>query len=320
MSRFSGSLAIGLCCGWVLAAAYAEEPAVQPAANSPQRAERPQSTSTPKKSSPTPKDSRVEKERRRTVEILRTLQLPVAEVEFIETPLAEVMEYFKEQGLNNLVIQWRVLEDAGVANRETSITLAFENVTLGAVLETVLAQASLAAPLPEQQLTFHIYNGILHISTRADFNRTIVTRTYEVEHLLYPINLNVLLPYLQVGYQKTFLTQINPVPIPGAGPGGSGGGGIIGGGGEVINFGTIWGPGHPDYGRPAFKLIRETELTKLIELLKTIHPESWQENGGVGVVHSVGAKLVITQNVEMHELIGGTFSQIAELQKNNPAE
>ena len=64
-----------------------------------------------------------------------------------------------------------------------------------------------------------------------------------------------------------------------------------GGGGEQIDF----------EGR------REEQLEKLIELIKKIKPLTWQDSGGKGTIAEFRGKLMISQTIEMHEIIGGRF-------------
>ena len=62
----------------------------------------------------------------------------------------------------------------------------------------------------------------------------------------------------------------------------------------------------PDGARPAG--VTQEELQQLIDVIKTVRPETWQDGGGPGTLQAFGDKLVISQTIEMHEIIGGTFS------------
>jgi hypothetical protein len=247
-----------------------------------------------------PPDRRAAKRRARSLALLRALGKPVSRIELDEEPFEEVMAWFREQGLANVVIRWQVLDSAGTVSRDTPITLALENMTLGELLDMVLEQASFGAGLASDELTYHIVSGILQISTRADFDRMNYTRTYYVEDLLQPIMVNTLLPFLQIGEQFAYVAELDPVVASGAAAQRP----II----DVIDSGSLFGPGEPERGHPDFESMREEELEKLINLLKQVRPETWRENGGKGTVQPFGERLVITQNIEMHEIIGGLFS------------
>ena len=57
----------------------------------------------------------------------------------------------------------------------------------------------------------------------------------------------------------------------------------------------------------------EEKQEALIEMLKSIRPETWDDGGGLGTVTPVADKLVITQTLEMHEIIGGRFAYTEDL-------
>ena len=79
---------------------------------------------------------------------------------------------------------------------------------------------------------------------------------------------------------------------------------------DVIDTGSFHGPGDPGYGRPDFEGMREEELAKLVNLLKQVRPQSWQEGGGRGTITPFSDKLIISQTIELHEIIGGAFDQV----------
>lgn len=242
------------------------------------------------------------KNRERTKAMLRLLDSSIEAVQFDATPLEEVFDWFKTQGLNNLIVSWKVLENTGEITRDTPITLELQDLPLGELLDHVLAQASDATRLEEDQLTYHIFDGIVYVSSRGDFDRQIYTRAYYVEDLLQPILRNQLLPYLQIGQQTAYVAELDPQVAGGAvaqRP-------II----DVIDTGSRHGPGDPGYGKPDFKAMREAELEKLIALLKTVRPQTWTGSGGKGTLSAFGEKLVINQTIEMHEIIGGAFEKV----------
>ncbi len=249
---------------------------------------------------------RAQKRRERTKDLLRLLNATVERVEFDEDTLEEVFEWFKARGLKNLVIRWKVLEQSGEITRQTPLTLSLQGATLGEILDMVLSLVSDQAQAEQDRLTYHVFDGMVKISSRADFDRHTYTRTYYVEDLLYPLTLNELLPYMHMGQQFAFVAELDPVVASGAvaqRP-------IV----EVIETGSHHGPGDPGYGRPDFKGVREEELQKLVALLKSVRPKTWEDEGGKGTITPFGDKLVITQTIEMHEIIGGAFEQMRTLQ------
>ena len=130
-----------------------------------------------------------------------------------------------------------------------------------------------------------------------------------MEDLLYPLTLNELLPYFQMGQQFAFVAELDPVVASGSAAQRP----IV----DVIDTGSIHGPGGPEYGQPDFEGMREDQLEKLIALLKTVRPDTWDDQGGRGTIAAFGRKLIITQTVEMQEIIGGSFEQMRALQKKH---
>ena len=253
--------------------------------------------------SETQKDkARIQKRRDRTIALLRFLNTRVEQVQFDDESLEDAFAWFREQGLKNIIIRWKLLDKVGEIGKDTPITLSLQDVTLGEALDLVLELVSGAASSEQDRLTYHVFDGMLKISTRADFDRHVYTRTYYVEDLLYPISLNELLPFLRVGQSFAYVSELDPAVASGAvaqEP-------II----DVIDTGSFHGPGDPGYGRPDFKGMREEELQKLVNLLKQVRPQSWQEGGGRGTITPFSDKLIISQTIELHEIIGGAFDQV----------
>lgn len=239
--------------------------------------------------------------RARMAKTLRQLGKIVDHVEFEDEALTDVLAWFRERGLQNLVVHWKAIEQSGSIDRDTPISLALEEVPLAEILDVALGQASASTADPAQRLTYHVLDGIVKISTKRDFNRQVYTRTYLVENLLYRITLNSMLPFIAVGQQVPYVRSLEPVVAAGAAAQRP----QI----DVIHSGTRFGPGQDQNEQPDFESMREEELEKLIELLRAIHPESWRENGGRGTIAAHGSQLVVTQTIEMHEIIGGAFSR-----------
>ncbi len=267
----------------------------------------PASLKEPRPSAKQKDKARIQNRRDRTIALLRLLNTRVEQVQFDDESLEDAFAWFREQGLKNIIVRWKVLAQIGEIEKGTPITLSLQDVTLGEALDLVLELVSAAASSDQDRLTYHVLDGMLKISTRADFDRHVYTRTYYVEDLLYPISLNELLPFLRVGQSFAYVSELDPAVASGAvaqAP-------II----DVIDTGSLHGPGDPGYGRPDFKGMREEELEKLVNLLKQVRPQSWQEVGGRGTITPFSDKLVISQTIEMHEIIGGAFDQVRTLRQ-----
>lgn len=262
----------------------------------------PASLKKPRPSAKQKDQARIQKRRDRTIALLRLLNTRVEQVQFDDEPLEDAFAWFREQGLKNIIVRWKVLEQVGEIAKDTPITLSLQDVTLGEALDLVLELISDATSSVQERLTYHVLDGMLKISTRADFDRHVYTRTYYVEDLLYPISLNELLPFLQIGQSFAYVSELDPAVASGAAAQAP----II----DAIDTGSFHGPGDPGYGQPDFKGMREAELEKLVNLLKQVRPQSWQEGGGRGTITPFSDKLIISQTIEMHEIIGGAFDQV----------
>ncbi len=81
----------------------------------------------------------------RTLITLRQLNRVIPEVDFDDEPFEEVLDWFREQGIRNIVVHWRKLEDFGEIDRLTPVTLQMTDMTIGELLDDVLGRASAGA-------------------------------------------------------------------------------------------------------------------------------------------------------------------------------
>ncbi len=246
--------------------------------------------------------------RDRTAEVMRLLNREIPEVGFDQEPFEDVLDWFRAQGLKNIVVHWQIVEDAGDIDRSTPVELRVSELSVWEMLDLVLSTVSDSASVPEGRLSYRIINGLIRISTREDFAGEIVVRTYDVENLLQAL---------------IFYDDAPTVSVAGTGSGGGGEGGGRGpGGGGRGPGGGGRGPGGGGSGPGGdgsifegggggdlidFQGIREEQVEKLMALILSINPSSWFVNTGSGTVSEFRGKLIIAQTIEMHEIIGGQF-------------
>ncbi len=96
-------------------------------------------------------------------------------VDFLETPLADAVEYFRDLLKINVVIDRRALENAGVP-LDHPLTLGAKNVSLRSALRLLL---------PAANLDYAIYDEYLSITTPDVTSGLLVERTYEVGDLIH---------------------------------------------------------------------------------------------------------------------------------------
>ncbi len=250
--------------------------------------------------------------RDRTADVMRLLNREIPAVSFDQETFEDVLDWFRAQGLKNIVVHWQKVEDTGDIDRSTPVELRVSDLTLGEVLDLALSTVSASASDPDGRLSYRIVNGLIQISTQADFADEIVLRTYNIEFLLQ---------------SQIFYDDGPTISVSGSGQGGRGEGGGRGGRGGSGPGGGGRGPGGGGRGPGGggigddgsifegggggelidFQGLREEQLEKLMGLILAINPNSWFASGGRGTVSEFRGKFIIAQTIEMHEIIGGTF-------------
>ncbi|MEX2216499.1 MAG: hypothetical protein WD768_20470 [Phycisphaeraceae bacterium] len=110
------------------------------------------------------------------------LQDPIP-VNFEQNKVVNVVDYFRNTTGVNFFVNWAALEAAGV-EQDLLITLQLNNVPAEQAIKLVLQQAGAAALEP---IGFSVIDGVVHISTRRDLQRTTDTRVYDIRDLLVQI-------------------------------------------------------------------------------------------------------------------------------------
>ena len=116
----------------------------------------------------------------------RRVQLKLVEpipVNFEQNKMVNVVDYFRNTTGVNFFVNWAALEAAGV-EQDLLITLQLNNVPAEQAIKLVLQQAGAGALEP---IGFSIIDGVVHISTRRDLQRTTDTRVYDIRDLLVQI-------------------------------------------------------------------------------------------------------------------------------------
>ena len=97
------------------------------------------------------------------------------------TPLSEVIYHLRDQSQQNIFMNWRALEAAGV-RRTLPITMDLTGLTVG----QAAARLTKAISGRELPIGFTVDEGVLTISTEYDLARNVETRTYDVRRWLNP--------------------------------------------------------------------------------------------------------------------------------------
>ena len=99
------------------------------------------------------------------------------EMEFIETPLDDVLAHLQNKHRIHVRRDRKALDDVGIGT-DTPITISLSGVPLDVALKTMLR---------DLDLTFTVRDGMLLVTTLEEEETTLLTRTYDVTDLVLPI-------------------------------------------------------------------------------------------------------------------------------------
>ena len=99
-------------------------------------------------------------------------------LEFVETPLNEVIDYLKDLHQIEIQIDEKALKDVGIDSK-TAVTKNLSGISLRSALRLMLK---------EMDLTYVIRDEVLLITTPEEANAKLVTKVYPVADLVLPIN------------------------------------------------------------------------------------------------------------------------------------
>lgn len=217
------------------------------------------------------------------------LNMSIPEVSFGDTaPLDGVIEWLANYTGITFNVRWERLDELGI-ERDKPISVRGKNLKLSQVLWMVMNEAGGA----DVKLAYRASGNLLVLSTADDLGKEMLTRVYDVSDLL------VRIPYFRNSPQIDLAQQT--------------GGGAGGGTGQVFsNSGGSGSQDDEDQSRTGTGQSGEEdpEMTRLIELIRqTIEPDSWQEVGGKGTIHSFRKQIVVRNNILVHQRLGGAISE-----------
>lgn len=223
--------------------------------------------------------------------VLTALRKPIPEIAFEQTPFEEVIDFIADANGINIVVQWGMLEEYGIA-RDHAVRLKLKHVSAERMLPIVLDAVGQGLTT----LSYQVKDGILFISTAESLRRDLVTRVYDVRDLL-----TAGLDWQQT---KERLRGPNPgTPVPGAPPANSPGAGsgpapAPPGSGATSPTAGSRAPAQRSTG-PADELNwPENALVSVIN--ETIEPDAWTTGGGAGTAAIYNGVLIIRQHEQVH--------------------
>lgn len=224
---------------------------------------------------------------------LRLLNTRLAQLDFQQRPLAEVLAELAEATGATIVARWKRLAEAGVEPQQP-ISLKARNLRLSQVLWLILNEVA----APEHELAYRADGETVTISSAADFGRVMIVRSYDVHDLIAPRPETAM---LWSGRQRSAVVGVNVNVARGAVAAQP----IVGQLGSGIYLGGSGDPRRAELeGR--IDADREAHLRELIELIvATIEPDSWAANGGDGTISAYRGRLVVRNSPLVHQQLAG---------------
>jgi len=220
--------------------------------------------------------------------IIAALEKPTS-LEFVDLSLEKCIEFLKEYHKINIWLDLQTLTKLGVA-LDQPITLKLAGVTLRSVLKLLLEPV---------QLTYVIDDDVMKITTSAEANEKLLTRTYPVHDLYY----GPVIAEDQPADEKDALRRAASEPRPGDL--------------ETAIVRTIdpasWddknGPGSMTYVREAGSLVirqRPSVHEQILQLLRDLREAKRVGQGAADrrAVHGTGWKLRGPRRAETYSLVG----------------
>jgi len=223
----------------------------------------------------------------------------IESIDWTDRTFEDVLNWLREEGDGrvNVVARENHLGVEGIA-LDSLVTLQLNSTTVADVLNETLEQLSETG-----EARYRAIGNKLTISTRADFERKMYTKVYDVTDIMFRV------PNFGQGAPQIDLQNTNR----------SGGGGAGGGGGQSVFSGGSQGQEQEESGEQAEQELEQrlTVLRGIIE--QTIAPETWDltgspgqqqggGGGGRGRIRVFNRSLIVTNTIEVHEQIAGLFS------------
>jgi beta-lactamase regulating signal transducer with metallopeptidase domain len=116
-----------------------------------------------------------------TFVVNRQLGRKLPEVNFNNVALSDAVDFLRDVTGANVFVNWKALHDAGV-ERTSPVSARMRDVSFGKALTILLDGVERREPLG-----YTVAEGVITITSRADLEKDVVTRVYDVRDLIVPI-------------------------------------------------------------------------------------------------------------------------------------
>lgn len=204
------------------------------------------------------------------------------DADFVETPLADVLEFISDAVDGQIYVNQRRLAVADIP-LDTPLTLRLKNVRADMLLDLALRQVS-------DSLAYVVRDGIVIVSTLDDLEGAAELRVYNVRDLIALSPVDVAPAGEMSGMMGSMAPPSGAAPPgmgsdpSGYGPAGGYGGGMMMAGGESSS--------------------REFRAYMLVQLIKTVTGEQhWDQGGEYGAIAAYDGLLVVNHNTRVHQQV-----------------
>ncbi|MBX3396342.1 MAG: hypothetical protein KF841_13345 [Phycisphaerae bacterium] len=209
---------------------------------------------------------------------VRGLNLIIEDATLKEMPFDEFTEWLGRTTEANVVVRWKTLEAVGI-ERDFPLNIEARNIRLRDLIARVFER--LTDERPSAVLALKADGNTLWISTRQDINTSLVTRVYDVQDLLVAA--------------PNFLGMDNL--------------------GDNAERGARLAGG--DRNRES-KESADQPAAELVQVIMAhVQPRSWKAAGGRGTIVIHRGRLIIYNNLEVHQTIAGAIRQVREVAREN---
>ncbi len=206
---------------------------------------------------------------------IKAVRTVIENAEFENLTFEDFTEWVRRTTKANVVVRWKLLEKEGV-ERDCPIYLKQKNIRMKKLLRLVFLQVT--EDLKSVELAALADGNTIVISTKKDLNTKRITRVYDVQDLLIvvPNFASTAFSHTGAGRSGGFAASVDPT-------------------GAVRRK----------------ELTTEDQAQKLIDIITThIQPLSWKVNGGKGTLVYFRGRLVVYNNIDVHQQIGGAVSTV----------
>ncbi len=211
---------------------------------------------------------------------VKAMRLVIEEAVFQDMTFEEFADWLARTTKANVVVRWKILEKAGV-ERDCPLDLKRKNLTIRKLLRLVFEQVT--EDLPTVELAAKADGNTLILSTRKEINAKRFARVYDIQDLIHSIpNFKAVDDYGEEDPEDKRAMRLRL---------------------KRLRAERLRGK----RGNKERKIPSRAHL--LIDIIMThIQPLSWKVNGGKGTIVFYKGKLVVYNNIEVHQQIGGAIS------------